>query len=178
MQSFRHPPEGDNLGGLAPSTLRPAASVKNIFNDPDHRDLERRLDALRPDSPRRWGRMSPHQAVCHLNDAFEIVLGERPTDFRADSLLNRTVGRVVALSTPIPWPRGLPTSPEADQEKNGTPPGSFDDDVADLRASMARFRERGGRGLGPHVALGPLSPGEWGRWGWRHTNHHLRQFGV
>ena len=152
--------------------------MKTIFRAADHAALEARLDRLRPASPRRWGRMSPQQAVCHLTDSFRIVLGDRETAFRADGLLNRTVGRVLALTLPVPWPKGLPTSPEADQEAAGTPPGAFDDDVAALRIWMARFREQGGRGLAPHVALGPLTPAEWGRWGYRHVDHHFRQFGA
>ena len=152
--------------------------MKSIFHEAVHAELVARAGRLRPDSPRRWGRMNAHQAVCHLNDAFLIVLGERPTDFRADHWLNRTLGRFVALSTPVPWPRGLPTSPDADQEKSGTPPGEFESDRAALLTLMERFRETGGRDLPRHVALGSLSPGEWGRWGYRHVNHHLRQFGV
>lgn len=152
--------------------------MKTLFRDRDHDDLVDRVRRLRADAPRRWGRMTAPQAVCHLADAFRIVLGERPTPFRADTLFNRTVGRLFALTLPVPWPRGVPTSPDADQEKGGTPPGAFDDDVADLLGCMDRFRSTGGRGLDPHLALGDLTPGEWGRWGYRHVDHHLRQFGA
>lgn len=152
--------------------------MKNIFRDRDHDELLARLATLRPDSPRRWGRMTPHQAVRHLDDSFLLVLGVRTTEYRADTFFNRTLGRVLALSSPIPWPRGLPTSPEADQERKGTPPEDFAADVDLLRRRMADFRERGGRDMDPHIALGPLSVGEWGRWGYRHMHHHLRQFGA
>ena len=36
-----------------------------------------RLRVLRPDSPRHWGRMTPHQMVCHLTDAFRMAYSER-----------------------------------------------------------------------------------------------------
>jgi hypothetical protein len=39
-----------------------------------------RLARLRPDTPRRWGKMTAHQMVCHCTDAFRNLLGERPTD--------------------------------------------------------------------------------------------------
>ncbi|MGE3404237.1 MAG: DUF1569 domain-containing protein [Vicinamibacterales bacterium] len=29
----------------------------------------------------------------------------------------------------------------------------------------------------PHPFFGPLSEREWLHWAWRHTDHHLRQFG-
>jgi hypothetical protein len=152
--------------------------MTTIFDAATYESLRERAGRLTPESPRQWGRMTPHQAVCHLNDSFLIVLGDRTTDFRANSLFNRTVARFLALSTPVPWPKGVPTSPEADQERKGTPPGAFDEDVAQLRDLMARFRETEGRSLDPHIAFGPLTSGEWGRWGYRHMNHHLSQFGV
>ena len=152
--------------------------MKTIFDAATHQALHERVGRLTPDSPRRWGRMTAHQAVCHLNDSFLLVLGGRTTDFRANSLFNRTVGRFLALSTPVPWPKGVRTSPEADQERGGTPPGVFADDVARLRELMDRFRDTGGKNLDPHIALGSLTSGEWGRWAYRHVNHHLSQFGV
>lgn len=30
----------------------------------------------------------------------------------------------------------------------------------------------------PHFLFGYLTPEEWARWGYRHIDHHLRQFGV
>lgn len=152
--------------------------MKTIFDDGLSRTLVARVRNLSPDASPRFGRMTPHQAVLHLTDSFRIVLGDRITEFRADSLFNRTVGRVFALTLPVPWPKGIPTSPEADQEQRGTPPGAFDADVEGLLAEMERFRATGGRGLAPHVALGDLTPGEWGRWGYRHMDHHLVQFGA
>lgn len=162
----------------APESHPTLRAMKTIFHDAHHRSLVDRVARLPPDAPGRWGRMSAPQAVCHLNDAFRIVLGELPTRVRADTLFNRTVGRLFALTLPVPWPKGVPTAPEADQEKKGTPPGAFDRDCRELVELMDRFRATRGRGLDPHVALGRLTPGEWGRWGYRHVDHHLRQFGA
>jgi hypothetical protein len=39
--------------------------------------------------------------VYHLADALRLVLGERPTTFRANLFL-KIVGRVAALSLPVP----------------------------------------------------------------------------
>jgi hypothetical protein len=30
----------------------------------------------------------------------------------------------------------------------------------------------------PHFLFGPLSEAQWARWGYRHMDHHLRQFGL
>lgn len=145
-------------------------------------DLERRLETLTPEAPRKWGRMSSHQAICHLADSFEAVLDGRPLTSPRTPWYMRTApvgfARFVALSLPLPWPKGVPTAVEMDQERNGTVPEDFEKDRARLQGLMARFADSGGEGLGPHIFFGRLNPGEWGRWGWRHTDHHLRQFGA
>lgn len=151
--------------------------MRSIFQAADAEALQRRIDRLAPDSSRRWGRMTAHQAVCHLSDSLKAALGMRPIKARPVTLLRR-VARVLAFSTPMPWPRGVRTSREVDAEKGGTPPGSFEQDRAELQALLQRFAATQGTGLDPHYAWGDLSRGEWGRYVYRHTDHHLRQFGV
>jgi len=150
--------------------------MSSFFHEPDYHALLRRVDTLSPDSQRRWGRMTVQGMVCHLNDAFLLMLGDRATRAKGNLFL-RTVVRFVAFSTPIPWPKGAKTAPEADQEQTGTPPGDFDRDVSTLRSLMERFDKEGRGGL-YHPIFGNLTPGEVGRWGYRHLDHHLRQFGV
>lgn len=132
---------------------------------------------MTPQSDRRWGRMNPHQAVRHLNDWFKGLLGDRPIPGK-DPGPGIKVLRFIAFSTPIPWLRGFPTAPMQDQEKSGTPPTEFAADLAELDALMVRFVETGGVGLLPHNRWGTMSRGMWGRYGYRHVNHHLRQFGL
>ena len=157
--------------------------MKSLYQQHRFEEIAQRLDSLRPDSPRQWGRMTPNGAVCHLSDAFKMVLGERtrqpdPDGPRFDTFRNRVIGRIYALSTPLPWPKGVPTSPGVDQDKEGSPPGVFEEDIADLHAVLTRFQDRDGRDMVPHIAFRQLTRGEWGRWGYRHMDHHLRQFGA
>ena len=143
--------------------------------------IESRLASLTPDTPRRWGRMTASRMVCHLTDAFRGVLGERTgtAPARPAPLLGRTIMKWVALYAPLPWPRGLPTAAIADQERGGTPPTSFDADLAALRAVTGRFvRELPAVASRPHFVFGPLTEAQWARWGFRHMDHHLRQFGL
>ena len=121
--------------------------------------------------------MSAHQAVCHLSDAFQMVLGERPTDARGNLLL-RTVIRFVALTLPVAWPKNAATAPEIDQERGGTAPLEFQIDVDKLEVLIGRFVAAAGREMDTHPIFGDLTRGEWGRWGYRHMDHHLTQFGV
>lgn len=151
--------------------------MESLFRPADRERLMARLEALGADAERRWGRMTPHQAVCHLSDTFRGILGDRPLPPKAIDWKRKLI-RFLVFTSPMPWPEGAPTSPQIDAEKGGTAPGDFGTDVADLRVLMDRFVATDGRGLAPHWAWGAMSRGVWGRYGWRHLDHHLRQFGA
>jgi uncharacterized protein DUF1569 len=122
--------------------------------------------------------MSAHQMVCHLSDAFRAATGEK-TMSPAPGLVPPAVLKWIALRLPLRWPPGIRTRPEIDQEQGGTRPVEFAADLAQLEALVERFtspsRALHGR---VHPRLGPMSDGEWLRWGYLHADHHLRQFGV
>jgi hypothetical protein len=151
--------------------------VKSLLHESDRSELFERFDRLRPDTVRRWGSMSPGGMLCHLTDSFRGVLGDRPIR-DVSTLLGRTAMRWVALSTPIPWPRNVQTAREVDQNRDGTPPGEFEAD----RARLLELSEEFVRRLDPetmrHPIFGKLSAAEWGRWAYRHMDHHARQFGL
>ncbi len=151
--------------------------MSNLFKPRKHAELLARLDTLRPDSARQWGRMTPNQAVCHLSDSFKAILHDRPLPAKKGGV-KRMMQRFFAFTLPLPWPKGVMTSPEVDAEKGGTPPEGFGEDVEELKQLMQRFVDSDGRSLEPHYVWGDLTRGEWGRYGYRHVDHHLRQFGV
>jgi hypothetical protein len=125
---------------------------KSLLNSADKKNIFERLSNVRPDSQRRWGRMTPHQMICHLSDSFRSRLGEKKNS-SVSNVFTRTVMKWGALYAPLPWPHGIKTMPEMDQEIGGTPPDDFE-------------RDR------------DMSEAEWMRWGYLHCDHHLRQFGL
>lgn len=150
--------------------------MKGFYNARDRAELLSRLHTLRPDSRRQWGRMSAHQMVCHLGDAFRMSLGERSAD-PVGSPLAHTLVKWIALRLPTPWPKGSPSAPQLDQAKQGTQPGNFEADVQALMTLMERFAQAESRGR-EHPYFGRMSRWEWGRWTYLHMHHHLRQFGA
>lgn len=141
-------------------------------------EIARRLRTVRPESTRRWGRMSAHQMICHLSDSCRMMLGHMPVSDAAGRL-PRTMVRWIALYFPWPWPAGLPTRPEIDQQCAGTRPVDFAADVAELETlldlimtSEKSFDRRA------HPVLGRMSQAAWLRWAYLHMDHHLRQFGA
>ena len=152
--------------------------MKSLSECKCRQELTARIERVLPDSPRLWGKMTAPQMICHLNDAFLGIIGDKAWEIsRGFSLW--PVLKYVALYSPAKWPRGVPTRPEMDQlGGGGTPPAEFASDVRKLLASMDRFtrRPRDFEFL-PHPMFKKLSESQWMRWGYLHVDHHLRQFG-
>jgi len=136
-----------------------------------------RLRRLAPDSTRRWGRMTPHQAICHLSDSYRSTMSSVPISSMS-TLYTRTFVRWFAIHSGLPWPHGVKTRPEVDQEIGGTRPVEFTRDRNELEALIEQFAERTAGDMQPHPMFGRLSTEEWQRWGYQHLDHHLRQFGA
>ncbi len=135
----------------------------------------RRIDALRPDSPRGWGKMDCAQALAHCAAALEASTGDR--------LLRRNV--VVKLIGPLfrgwllgpkPFSKNSPTHPELVLST----PHDFEREKARLVAVLRKFHAAGPAVAGryEHAFIGKLSGEEWGRLQHKHLDHHLRQFGA
>jgi hypothetical protein len=138
--------------------------------------LVARLERLTPDAARKFGTMTPHEMLCHLADSYRTATGEHQAS-SAESFLSRTIIRFIALHTPMPWPSGVPTRPEVDPRRAGTRPVNFERDreaLADVIRAFAKPREH----YAPHPGFGPLTRHEWMIWGYRHADHHFRQFGI
>jgi hypothetical protein len=150
--------------------------MATLFDPSARARLEARLSGLAPDTTRKWGRMTAHQAVCHMSDAFRMALGDRPAAALPTAL--RPVIKLVAINLPLKWPQGIKTVPEVEQGGAGTKPVEFQRDVAELKMLMTKFSSAGTDALQPtHPIFGRMSARAWGRWGYRHMDHHLRQFG-
>jgi hypothetical protein len=135
-----------------------------------------RIRSLQPDTPRCWGKMTIGQMVCHLNDSFLGMMGEKPATIPRFSLWRLTKG--IALYAPMQWPKSVKTRPEFEQGIGGTPPGEFEADLRALLATIDRFTQTPrGFEFRPHPMFGRMTEKEWMRWGYLHSDHHLRQFG-
>ncbi len=149
-------------------TLTSAACLAEILD---------RLKSVRPDSSRQWGMMTAHEMICHLNDSLLVAMGRRqasPAERQYGPLM-----KWLALNMPMKWPKGVPTRPEVDQQKSGTPPAEFDADLRELLALTQEFtRQPRSFAFAVHPIFGQMAEAEWMRWGYLHADHHLRQFGC
>jgi hypothetical protein len=152
--------------------------MKTLAKHSDQTAIAQRLERVRVDSPRRWGKMSSHQMVCHLSDAFRGVMGEKVLPVK-HGMYGRRIMRWLALNSGVPWPHGVPTMPEMDQFIGGTRPAEFEADRQALRVLFERFiHEPRDFTWQEHPMFLVMSDAQWLRWGYLHMDHHFRQFGV
>src|SRR4249919_2592992 len=60
----------------SPAVLHRLPRMKNFFESSDRRELLDRLDRLRPDAARLWGKMDPAQMCAHCAIALEVAAGD------------------------------------------------------------------------------------------------------
>ena len=149
--------------------------MKTLFESTDREALIARLEILRPDSARQWGKMNSAQALCHCAHALETGAGVRP-------LKQRFIGKVLAplvrasILGEKPFSKNSPTDPTfivADER-------DLDQERARLIGLIQRFVERGAPAAGTctHAFFGKLTGEQWGVLMYKHIDHHLQQFGV
>ncbi len=134
-----------------------------------------RIERMRPDSKRAWGKMDAAQALAHCALALEAATGDaqlsRPLPARMLGWLFK--GWVLGDK---PFAKNSPTHPMLVM----TSPNDFERERKRMVAALRKFHE-----LGPdsaaryeHAFVGKLTGDEWGRMQYKHIDHHLRQFGV
>ena len=148
--------------------------MPSLFGPETHPNMLRRIEALRPDSPRQWGKMTAAQMQVHIGDQMRIALGELHIPPKSSPLGWRPV-RWLVIHSPMPWPKGAPTAPQLMNPSTA----EWDADRARLLNTFHRVVAAGETNAWhPHPAFGKLSGHSWGVLMWRHLDHHLRQFSV
>ena len=146
----------------------------SLFDPQGLAAMTARLERLRPDAGRRWGKMDVAQMLAHCQQPLRVAVGELPLK---RSLVGLLFGRMAKkqLLADKPWRPGMPTAPEFKVED----PRDFGREKAALLALVQRLGKGGPAGLTqqPHPFFGPLTADEWQTLQWRHLDHHLRQFG-
>lgn len=145
----------------------------------DKAEILTRLATLRPDSKRQWGKMTPNQMMCHLTDSFVSMMGGKAVADKSNFFTRSALMKWLSLKAPMQWPHGIKTTPENDQEIGGTRPVEFEADRQKLLQAIERFvATQRDFSFQAHPIFGSLTEEEWMIWGYRHCDHHLRQFGL
>jgi len=147
--------------------------MHTLWNDRDRQQLLDRLARLTPDRPARWGRMNAPQMVTHLSEAMRMALGELPCRPKNVPWRHAPIKQLVVYW--LPWPKGVPTA----RELLGRTPLEWPVERAAVRRHVESFQNLDPKLMWPeHPAFGKLTPKAWCVLGYRHMDHHLRQFGI
>ncbi len=142
-----------------------------LLNDADRAEIIARLRRVTPDRAPLWGTLTARKMLCHVTDQMRVATGVIIGRHR-DTLFRRTVLKWVVVHSSMQAPPG---KAQTVPEMLSTAPTTWD---ADMATCIRLINEVGqGKANGRHPAFGHLSAREWGRIGWKHFDHHLRQFG-
>jgi hypothetical protein len=147
----------------------------NTFWDRRTREeIFRRIERLTPDARAQWGRLNVAQMLAHLNDAMRMAIGELPVRAKNTPLRYPPIKQLIVYA--MPFPKSAPTAPELLARCDAA---CFADEQAAFRPLAERLAAKpAGEGWPEHPAFGRLTHTAWGVLSFRHTDHHLKQFGV
>jgi hypothetical protein len=143
------------------------------LHDPSHRgELVRRLEALTPNSERRWGKMSVDQMLWHVGDALALSLGEITVSGEKPPI-PRGLLKFIVLN--LPWGKNGPTHSAFVAKHNY-------DFTAERRRCLQLIDKVASREVHSdwpnHPVFGRMTGEQVSRLHAKHLNHHLTQFGV
>ncbi|HEV8553628.1 MAG TPA: DUF1569 domain-containing protein [Casimicrobiaceae bacterium] len=154
-----------------------SASAPSLWEPSARRELGARVRRLTPGSPAGWGRMTCSQMLIHVNDQLKMSLGDLPA--KQERLPVRFPPLKQLIVYTFPFSRGLPTSPELIARMRSQVSPVWDSEIATFDALVERFGQLPKHAKWPtHPAFGRMSRLAWGVLGYKHTDHHFRQFGV
>jgi hypothetical protein len=144
-----------------------------MLHDPAVRtSIEARLDAIREDSPRKWGKMTADQMLWHVNEFLAASLGEGKLATQKGPMPPALMKFFLLY---MPWPKSAPTNKSA-----------VADCAHDLEGERARCKELIAKFVSKPVdgqwpvdpSFGPVSGTFASRLHAKHLDHHLRQFSA
>jgi hypothetical protein len=149
--------------------------MKNLFEPSSVTEIKKRIEQLRPDSERQWGAMSAAQMLAHCSAWMEMAAGMNNPP---RSFIGLIVGKMAKKSVlgEEPIRRNMPT------EKSLIMKGEkhFVAEQRRLIDWVDRFWTGGPEQCTthPHCFFGHMTPLEWAIMGYKHLDHHLKQFGA
>ncbi|HEX8334365.1 MAG TPA: DUF1569 domain-containing protein [Segetibacter sp.] len=149
--------------------------MKSLFNTGDNNELIQRIERLTPNSPAEWGKMNVAQMLSHVQEPIKIAFGEVKLK---QSFIGILFGRMAKkkMLQGEGLTKNLPTAPSFLRKDDR----NFEEEKSKLISYVKAFATKGADGItkDTHPFFGKLTTTEWDVLGWKHLDHHLRQFGV
>jgi hypothetical protein len=148
--------------------------MKTLWDAGARDELAKRLENLRPDSQPAWGRLNASRMLTHLVDALRMATGDLAVQPKRLPIRFSPLKQLIIYGPP--FKKNAPTAPEL-LTRNADE--NWEAECSDLRRMMDAFASRPPDAKLPnHPAFGKLSRRAWGVLGYKHIDHHFKQFGV
>ena len=148
--------------------------MKNLFETDTYNEIMLRIDKLKVDAPRQWGKMNVNQMLAHCSEPLYLALGEKQGKRSLMSLIFGKMAKKIVLEEKA-FKQSLPTDKNfiiAETKDFSTEKEKLKGLVARLYAGKETMPTR------KHHFFGQMTPDEWARSMYKHIDHHLTQFGV
>lgn len=157
-------------------SLNVIKTMKSILSLAEYKEIRSRIENLKLDSERQWGKMDIAQMIAHCNVPIEQGTGKAP--FKDESnFLSKTLIRWVVLNKIKKgnFGKNLPTT----KNFTITDERDFNKEKQRLLENIEDFYTKGNQGvLNRHPAFGVFTNEQWGSLMYVHLDHHLKQFSA
>jgi hypothetical protein len=151
--------------------------MKNIFKKEVSEEVIERINNLKPNQQRLWGKMDVAQMLAHLNIQYQAMYENEK--FKKPNFIKRFL--MIKLLKPIvtgdkPFKKNGRTAPYfiVNSDKD------FEAEKSKLIDNIRKTQQNGVEVLLPRdtKSFGKLTAGQWNNMLYKHIDHHLQQFGV
>jgi hypothetical protein len=148
-------------------------NMATLFDTRVYENFRDRIEGLKPEAIREWGKMDVAQMLAHCNIPIEQALGKIQLP-SSSNLFFRTIVKWLVLARK-PFGKNLPTVPGFEQSD----PKDFEREKTRLLQNLREFHQRGRHAeWAIHSGFGKLKAEEWSWLTEKHLDHHLRQFAA
>lgn len=147
--------------------------MKSIFDQETRDELIGRVNSLNADSHAQWGKMNVYQMVKHCSLWEDMMQGKQKYK---QAFIGRLFGKMAlrkVMKDESPLARNTPTLPELRITGNG-------DMLPERKEWIAKIQDYA-HFSNPdfiHPFFGAMTEEQIGYMAYKHTDHHLRQFGA
>jgi Protein of unknown function (DUF1569) len=148
--------------------------MKSIFDTTTREELINRINAVSPQHTAQWGKMNAFQMVMHCTRCDDMFLGKLKIN---RVFIGRLIGKMIlkkVLKDDAPFGKNSPTSSLL---KTTTEDGDIEQQKKEWISRINQYADHADTNF-VHPFFGPMTKEQVGLLSYKHTDHHLRQFGA
>ncbi|MEP2935806.1 MAG: DUF1569 domain-containing protein [Gilvibacter sp.] len=146
--------------------------MQSLLNEEGYHQIKNRLNAIKPENDRLWGKMEAPQMFKHCQ--YPLITGLNTEPVKPKVGLMAMIFKKSMYSDKL-WRKNMPT-PKKLQIRDDR---NFDSEKQKLSDLIDAFHARKtDEHWEPHPMFGTFTKEQWGQMQYKHLDHHFRQFGV